>query len=78
MQTKRITIEVPAKTAEAYERAPESVRRRARRAVEFALQTREEIVVEFDRLTKRMRDHAAEQGLTSAQLDALLSEEDDA
>lgn len=74
----RKAISVPAETAEAYERASEAGRRRAERAMTFALLPRKEAAAAFDEITTRMSDYARRKGLTKDKLEALLEEEGDA
>lgn len=76
MRERKITIEVPEETAEAYEKASPERRERAKQAMAFALLSRPEAAAAFQELTARMSDHARKQGLTPEKLGELLKKDD--
>ncbi len=75
MEKETITLEVPAETAAAYKRASEPARRRAERALTFALQTADQAAAELEVILDRIGRKAQERGLTEERLNELLDEE---
>lgn len=78
MEDRKIAIDVPEATAAAYEKASPERRRRAERAMTFALLSGSEAAAAFDEITARMSDYARKQGLTPEKLDEMLREDADA
>jgi hypothetical protein len=75
MRDQKITLEVPAETAQAYERASVLDRRRAAQAVTFALQAPEKATTELERILDAIGREAQERGLTEDKLKQLLDDE---
>ncbi len=75
METTTININVPEDVARAYEHASAPDRRRAERALAFALRSRAQAAAELEQLLERMSKTAAARGLTEEKLQKLLKDD---